>query len=153
MTGAPNPRVATSARGRRALILCLLLAGWASRAAATCNSIPETDQPFASSLGEVSTAFGTPGHEVTVTRKQPVFAFDPARNRVTLAFDPPDGPPSVLTDIAALPPATGSGCPPERCVGGNLCGCLRFTFPDTSRFADGPLTGPVTIRASRPTAR
>lgn len=143
-------RVRPSARRAKSAVAAVV---WAlllpAGARAACDLVPASEQTFASTLGDVSTPFGMPHDEVTVRRDVPVFAADPTLNTITLSFAAEDGTPTVRT-VAALPPATGSGCAPDACTAG-VCRCVRFAFPDTDAEvgtgSDGrTLTGPVSIR-------
>src|SRR5437016_3471509 len=102
-----------------------------ANARAACNLIPAVERTFPSTLGAISSPFGSPNQTLTVKRPDAaVFPDDPAQITTTLRFQPPGGPSTVVTGITQLAPAAGSDCEPSSCVNA-FCTCTRFVFPDT----------------------
>ncbi|TMA34935.1 MAG: hypothetical protein E6J83_17895, partial [Deltaproteobacteria bacterium] len=102
-------------------------------------------------MGEATRPFASPGDEVAVVRPDAaVFAKDPDGNTVTLTFA--DG---TATAVRALAPLglveqRSSRCIESACVG-DLCRCVRFTFPDTASLVGRHLAGPTVIEVRNAT--
>lgn len=106
----------------------------------SCNVIPAAEQPFASTLGEVSSPFAGPGDVLTVRRESAVFSQSPSANQVTVRFTPAGGPQTVISNAVVLPPEDGTDCPLIACTAGH-CPCVRVVFPDTDAEVGTPADG------------
>jgi len=143
--------VDSSTRRFVVLVVAAVTLAAASHAGAACNVIPAAPTSFPSSMGEATRPFASPGDEVAVVRPDAaVFAKDPDGNTVTLTFA--DG---TATAVRALAPLglveqRSSRCIESACVG-DLCRCVRFTFPDTASLVGRHLAGPTVIEVRNAT--